>query len=72
VKKIYVPTHGLTFAQPEMVRNAERYRGQVDGLSQFDALERASQTDVRAAIRAARLEGGEGAQSRGPCRLQLP
>jgi uncharacterized radical SAM superfamily Fe-S cluster-containing enzyme len=49
VKKIYVPTNGLTFARPEMVQNAARYRDKLMVLLQFDALERAANEALRAA-----------------------
>jgi uncharacterized radical SAM superfamily Fe-S cluster-containing enzyme len=51
IKKVYVPTNGLTFASlehgPEMVRRAARYRDKLMVLLQFDAVSKDANETLR-------------------------
>jgi uncharacterized radical SAM superfamily Fe-S cluster-containing enzyme len=49
VRKIYVPTNGLTFARADMVKNARRFADKLMVLLQFDALDRDANQALRAA-----------------------
>lgn len=53
IKKVYVPTNGLTFgresARDEMVRRAARFRDKLMILLQFDALDRSANEALRGA-----------------------
>ncbi len=49
VKKIYVPTNGLTFSDEGMVERAQKYKDKLMVLLQFDALARAANETIRGA-----------------------